>query len=160
MLQSQLFFLCFNCLYCIIVFYKGSGKAKEVDHSEPSCHDVATPPITPPPVVEATIQDNLIQATPPMSPESIISPQQKYTQPMSPPKPSAPVEIVEGKEEEIEEEEIEDELEQPDPIMMSVAVGTDRSMSTQSEPKEKRRSPSPKSPTPRSMHSESSLPSR
>ena len=92
----------------------GTGKLNKSEISTfDVCFDVKTPPQTPPPeeniIVTPSVPEK--QATPPLSPEQIMT--QKVIAPAAiAPKPQ----IEEEKEEEEDEEEEEAELEQPAPM--------------------------------------------
>ncbi|XP_005110510.2 TALPID3 protein, partial [Aplysia californica] len=92
-----------------------SGKPKhEEDLPLVQRHDVATPPISPPPMDEEEVQVpapvSQRQATPPLSPQSVVS--REPLPPSSPSKTQAPAPVESKAEKEAEQEEEEEEEEQ------------------------------------------------
>ncbi|GFO11941.1 talpid3 protein [Plakobranchus ocellatus] len=131
----------------------GQGKPQEPHEPVTIRHSVATPPLSPPPIVEEDTAPVKRNVTPPPTPSvSLESSPAKRAVPAPNREPQR-----EMQEEETEEEEDEEE-EQPQPIMISVAVGEDHPLSSgvQTTP---RRTTSPKRPrTPVSVATEPSPP--
>ncbi|CAG5116718.1 unnamed protein product, partial [Candidula unifasciata] len=101
------------------------GKPMTVEEMGTVCHDVATPPLSPPAEEEKWEVFPERQVTPPATPPITKTPPRIRT-----PSPMRKEPFIESEEEEVLDEDI---IEQPQPIKISVGVGDDRPLTTETQ---------------------------